>query len=461
MKKFFIPLFIAVTFFSEARVYINVGQAQVKKSLFAISPLVYIDDRPSRFQRRHGKFISEQMKKNLRNSGYFNILPVESFVEDPTKTFPYPYPEHPKGFRWENWKITSSEFLMFVHYKTENQKIILQVFLYDVLLRKKVFLKEYSAPISQRVSLAHSVCNDIIWRLTRKSGIFLTKIMAVRSFKRSFKKELFIMNWDGSDMEQRSFHRSIVLAPTWHPSGEKVAYTAFLYRRSSGGRRASVLLYDLKRKKRKILSNYYGTSLGADFFPSGTEMLITTSSKYGGMNIFKYNLRSKKMFPLHIRPRGSINVEPAINHKGNKIVFSSDRSGKVMLYKSNQYGEKVERVTFVGNFNSTPDWSPDGKKIVFSGYSRGRFDLFIMNSEGPAHIQRLTTARRKDGKWSNNESPSFSPDGRRLTFVSDRSGTPQIYTMNVDGSNITRITFDRYSYKNPKWSPMIHNYFKH
>ena len=462
MKKIFIILYMVFSFTAEARVYINVGQAQVKKSLFAISPLVYTGPRSNRFKRKHGKVISEQIKKNLKNSGYFNILPSRSFIEDPVKIAPFPYSEHIKGFRWENWKLISAEFLMFARYTiSEDRKIILRIFLYDVLLRKKVFRREYSASTSQSVSLAHAVCNDIISNLTKKPGIFLTKIAAIRNFKRSFKKELFVMNWDGSDIKQRSFHRSIVLAPAWHPDGKKISYTAFLYRRSSKGRKASILLYDLKEKKRKILSSYYGTNLGSDFFPSGKEILITTASKYGGMDIFKYHLRSKKMFPIHMGPRGAINVEPSINQRGDQIVFSSDRSGKVMLYKSNQYGERIERITFVGNFNSTPHWSPDGKKIVFSGYSRGRFDLFIMNSKGSSNIQRLTTARRKDGKWSNNESPSFSPDGRRVVFISDRSGAQQIYTMNIDGSNITRITFDKYNYKNPKWSPTIHSYFKH
>ena len=464
MNKVFLFLIASLLFPSLgwARVYINVGQANVKKSLIAISPLVYTNPDSSTSKLKHGEEISKQIKKNLKNSGYFTIIPSGGFIEDPTKTPSLPYPEHPNGFKWENWKLISAEFLIFARYSISNNgKINLRIFLYDILLRKKVFRKEYKASVSQSLSLAHVVCNDIISKLTKKPGIFLTKIAAIRNFKNSFKKELFVMNWDGSHMKQRTYHKSIILAPAWHPSGTKIAYTAFLYRRSSKGRKASVLLYDFKIKKRKILSSYHGTNLGSDFFSSGKEMLISSSSKYGGMDIFKYNLGSSRLFPIQLGPPGAINVEPSINHKGDEIVFSSDRSGKVMLYKADQYGRKVKPVTFVGNFNSTPDWSPDGKKIIFSGYSGRRFDLFIINSKGPANIKRLTTARRIDGRWSNNESPSFSPDGRQIVFISDRSGYKQIYTMNEDGSNITRLTFDTYDYKNPKWSPMIKTYFQH
>lgn len=443
-----------------ARIYINVGQAKVKKSLIAVSPLVYTNDSITPEHLNYGKTISIQMKKNLNSSGYFNLIPSGGFVEDPKTRAVIPYPKHPKGFRWENWKVIGAEFLILTRYSVEENEINLRIYMYDVLLRKSIFKKEYDAPIAKRTSLAHVVCNDIIEYLTKKPGIFLTKIAAVRSFKNN-KKEIFVMNWDGSEKKQISFHRSIVLAPSWHPNGKQLAYTAFVYRRSLKGRRANILMYDFDRKKRKIISSNYSTNLGADFFPSGREMLITIPSKWGGLDIFKFSLRSKKTFPVRMGPRGAINVEPSIHPKGRKIIFSSDRTGKIMIHEMNRYGEKLRQLTFTGQYNATPDWSPDGKQIVFSGYSRGRFDIFIMNAEGPSNIKRLTTARARNGRWSNNESPSFSPDGRQIVFTSDRTGYNQLFTIHIDGSNLKRITFDRRHYKSPKWSPLIKRFFQH
>lgn len=116
--------------------------------------------------------------------------------------------------------------------------------------------------------MADLICNDVIEYLTKKPSIFLTKIAAVRSTKGT-KKELFVMDWDGSDAKQVSFHRSIVISPLWDPSGFKLAYTAFVYRRSLKGRKATIFMYDLLSRKRRILSHHQGTSLGADFLPSG------------------------------------------------------------------------------------------------------------------------------------------------------------------------------------------------
>ena len=460
LKNFICIFFLFFTLPVSARVYINVGQAKVKKSLLAVSPLVYTNPSIVQEHLNYGKAISMQIKKNLNSSGYFDLIPSGAFVEDPKTRAVIPHPKHPKGFRWENWKVIGAEFLILARYSIENNQISLRIYMYDILLRKTIFKKEYDSPINKRVSLAHVVCNDIIEYLTKKPGIFLTKIAAVRSFKNN-KKEIFVMNWDGSGKKQMSFHRSVVMTPIWHPKGKKLAYTAFVYRRSLKGRRANILMYDFSRKKRRIITGNYGTNLGADFFPSGRDMLITIPSKWGGLDIFKLSLRSKKAFPIRMGPRGAINVEPSVHPKGKKILFSSDRTGKIMIHEMNKYGDKVQQLTFTGQYNSSPDWSPDGKQIVFSGYSRGRFDIFIMNAKGPSNIRRLTTARARNGRWSNNESPSFSPDGRQIIFTSDRTGASQLYTVHIDGSHLKRITFDRYNYKSPQWSPLIKRFFQH
>jgi len=49
--------------------------------------------------------------------------------------------------------------------------------------------------------------------------------------------------------------------------------------------------------------------------------------------------------------------------------------------------------------------------------------------------------------------PSWSPDGRKILFISDRDGHAQVYVMDADGSNAARITHDDYEYARPVWSP--------
>ena len=428
------------------------GEAQVKKSLVALVPFLYNSTSANENALNYGDEIFKRVERNLKSSGYFELIPTGAFIEKPPQVEMEPYPQNPKGFRWNNWKILQTEFLMFSQYTIRSGKIVIQVFMYDVLLRKSLFKKKYEAPISQRGTLAGLICNDVIEHLTKKPGIFLTKIAAVRNTEGT-KKELFVMDWDGSNAKQVTFHRSIVISPLWNPSGLKLAYTAFVYRKSLKGRRATILMYDFLTRKRRILSNHYGTSLGADFLSSGNEMFITLQTKHAGMDIFKYSLRRNRIYPILTGPQGTINVEPSIH--GKKVVFSSNRRGKVMLFSMDENGRNIKQLTTTGSYNSSPDWSPDGRYVVFSGYSRGRFDLFILDTENQNRIRRLTSLRRTNGSWANNESPSFSPDGRQVVFVSDKTGIQQLYTMYIDGTGLKRITFDTYNYKTPKWSPLI------
>jgi TolB protein len=76
----------------------------------------------------------------------------------------------------------------------------------------------------------------------------------------------------------------------------------------------------------------------------------------------------------------------------------------------------------------------------------GNTDLYVMNVEGGTP-QRLTGTPGAD------TAASFSPDGRRIVFASDRSGTSQLYVMNADGTDQRRISFRAGPYGAPAWSP--------
>jgi len=73
-------------------------------------------------------------------------------------------------------------------------------------------------------------------------------------------------------------------------------------------------------------------------------------------------------------------------------------------------------------------------------------DIYLAAASGGA-VQRLTQAPGVD------TSPSFSPDGSRIVFESDRSGSQQLYIMNTDGSGQRRLSFGGARYAAPEWSP--------
>ena len=437
---------------ASAYVSIDVGKAHVRESQMAIQPLI-LSGPSSASALKVGSQIFKIVESNLSTSGYFKLIDQEAFLEKPGEKAFEPYPKDPNGFIWKNWKLLSTDYLVLGGYSFKDNTIYLDLYLYHIPLRRKVFQKKYTSPSSLVEKLSHKICNDIVKVLTRNQGIFLTKIAAVRNMEGS-KKELFIMNWNGKNKKRLSFHHSTVLSPSWSRSGKYIAYTAFLYRKSIKRRSGSLVLYNRINKIRRVVSKKRGAHLGSYFLPDGKSILLSSFLGKGYMDIAKMSLIDGSITPLTLGPYGSINVEPVAHPKGKNILFSSDRGGKVMIYSMDMNGKNVHPITWQGSYNSTPDYSPDGKQVVFSGRADGRFDIFIMNADG-SKLRRLTSFKKANGKWADNESPSFSPDGRYIVFTSNQTGKYQLYIMNILNSHVTRITTDLHNYKSPKWSPFF------
>ena len=441
---------------AQAYVSIDVGQAHVRESQVALQPLI-LRGPVSPSTVKAGALILNTLSHNFSTSAYFRLIDTEAFLEKPGEKGLEPYPKEPNGFIWKNWQILNTDYLILGEYSIVAQKLVLNLYLYHVPLRRKVFQKKYSTHIKQAEKqaekLAHKMSNDIISALTNRPGIFLTKITAVRSM-RGNKKELFIMDWNGKNKQQVSFHRSSVLSPAWSPDGKHIAYTSFLYQKSKKKRIGALLLYNRLNKSRRIISKGRGARLGSDFLPGGNHILLSVFLRSGNMDIAKMSLKNGFISPITSGPNGAINVEPTVHPNGKRLVFSSDRGGKIMLYSLSLKDGRTRPLTYRGSYNSTPDYSPDGKQVVFSGYANGRFDIFIMNEDGSG-LKRLTSFQTDQGKWANNESPSFSPDGRYIVFTSNRNGFYQLYIMNLSTLQLRRITHDSHNYKSPKWSPLL------
>jgi TolB protein len=98
--------------------------------------------------------------------------------------------------------------------------------------------------------------------------------------------------------------------------------------------------------------------------------------------------------------------------------------------------------------NSSPSWSPDGTQLMFMSSMLGNPELFLSDASG-SRPKRLTFSNGA------NTSPSWNPKtGQQVAFVSDRGGIPQLYTMNSDGSSQSKVNLPDMGYViDPAWSP--------
>lgn len=439
--------------FAEDSIMINVGDAEIKRSLLAFPSLKIASENKDFLIAK--SILSAGVEKNLNFTNYFKFVPASSFLEDSKNVSHLPKSEQvPDGFDFQKWQDTGAEFLIQGVVRRVGKNAMTEFFLYYVPQQKLIFNKEYFNASNSYLEMANDFSNDVMLKLTGKASIFKTKLVMTSDRNNLGFKEVFISNWDGSDFRQVTTHRSISLSPTWSPGGNQLAYSAFTIDPRKGTRNANMYIYDFRTKKRSLISSRHGINSGADFFPNGNFLLMTLSAT-GTPDIYKISLDGKTQGRITSGPFGAMNVEPSISPDGKTIAFSSDRSGKPMIYSMGiDPIMPAKRITIAGRYNAAPVWSPDGKRIVFAGWDDDHFDIFIMNADG-TNMSRLTQRKKPNGKWSSNEYPSFSPDGRYIVFASNRSGRNQIYITDIKGSFTVPVTNDNFNYYQPKWSPFL------
>jgi TolB protein len=115
------------------------------------------------------------------------------------------------------------------------------------------------------------------------------------------------------------------------------------------------------------------------------------------------------------------------------------------IYYGDYDGANARRVTVSRRLNLNPSWSPDARALAYTTF-RPIPDVFV------SLIYQGVLQNPTKGVGTN-YLPVFSPDGKQIAFMSGRDGNPEIYAMNVDGSNLRRLTNNQAGDSSPTWSP--------
>jgi Tol biopolymer transport system component len=184
--------------------------------------------------------------------------------------------------------------------------------------------------------------------------------------------DIFIMNTDGTGIQQLTENESSDFDAKFSPDGEKIAFTSL----------------------RKDYANIYRMELDGR---------IITQLTFGEYMDFM----------------GSWSPD------GRKVVFTSTRSGNYDIYCMNADGSHITQLTFYEGDDGWPVFSPDGQRIVFVSDRGGSYDVYAMDRDG-TNIQQLTFTRADENF------PMYSPDGKKIAFIS-RDELTELCIMNSDG----------------------------
>ena len=236
----------------------------------------------------------------------------------------------------------------------------------------------------------------------------------------------------------RSFYN---LAPAISPQGDKIAfltdrrtYTDIYLMSAIDGKILKRLVDGEKSSKFETM---FLLSPGITWSPDGKE--IAFIAKAGDRNaLYTLNVRKTKL-TRKVKFDLDGMFKPSWSPDGKRMVVVGLKSGVSDLYMIGLEDRSIRRITADPYEETDPEWSPDGEWIAFSSdrpdatvtfegdrdFPFGQYDVFVMRPDGQ-EMRRITNDPSLDSK------PSWSPDGNRIAFISDRSGVGNIYIAELD-----------------------------
>jgi len=138
--------------------------------------------------------------------------------------------------------------------------------------------------------------------------------------------------------------------------------------------------------------------------------------------------------PERIAGSSRSDTGPALNRKGDRLVFVSGQTGFGEIWTTRIDGSEARQMTDSGPVQvGTPSWSPDGRRIGFNGLMDESYDVYLMDAAGGAP-RPFTNAPSTDG------GPTWSLDGHWIYFMSDRSGRPEVWKKPASGGEAIQVT---------------------
>jgi TolB protein len=351
---------------------------------------------------------------------------------------PPPQPTSGGGHWLADWASppASTNYLAFGYTALQNDVFVLRGWLFDVskpnATNAQMLGKTYLGSVDEAGArqTAHEFASDIL-ALFGAQSMFGTHIYYVHQATSRSPKEIWRMDPDGGNAQQLTRFGQISIEPAVSPDGSKIAFA------SNRADKWAIFVFSVDPVRDLRFYNPIARHSAYPSFTSDGKQIVFGSSLGTDRccRIFIADLDGRGVRP--ISGSGFLDVEPKVNPKtGADIVFASSRSGPEQIYKMNMDGGDMQRLSDGTGEASNPAWHPNGQKIAYSwtrGFATGKFNVFVMDVTTRGYIQ-LT---HDEGK---NENPSWAPDGVHLAFMSNRTGTEQIWTMLADGSQPQQIT---------------------
>ena len=281
-----------------------------------------------------------------------------------------------------------------------------------------------------------------------------------------------------------------VCCPTWSPDGRYIAFN-----RCSGGPSGAYLVPSLGGPERKLTGR--SACIGLSWSPDGKYLAFPNKDSAGDRwRIWVFSLDTMEERPISSPPANIIgDHQPAFSSDSKSVAFRRISSPQVTdIYLTSIDGGSDKRLTFDQTLVDGLAWAPDGQSIVFASHRAGDLSLWRIsvssgtperlpvsgtNASHPAISRQgdklaYTSGSTHFNIWElkldarsrailpakplivsnlQDAGPQFSPDGSKIAFQSNRSGSSEVWLADADGSNLLQLTSLNNHSGTPRWSP--------
>ena len=430
---------------SIALIEVDITRGNLNPLPIAVSPLSQDNNSAKDFKKKLnlddlGAEISKVVENNLKQSGLFNPLSKDAFLQKPDIAHIKP--------RFEDWALIKAQALITGKVSNDNGKLKVEFRLWDVLAAREMLALAFTTVPNNWRRVGHIITDKVYERLTGEKGYFDTRIIYVSEEgpKTQRVKKLAIMDQDGFNTKYLTLGNELVLTPRFNPTNQMVTYLSYFRNLPR------VYLLDIETGIQEVVGDFPGMTFAPRFSPDGRK-IIMSFAKDGNSDIYTMDLDNRIVEQITKHP--SIDTSPSYSPDGKFITFNSDRSGYQQIYLMKSDGSNVKRISFGKGIYGTPVWSPRGDLIAFTKLHKGKFYIGVMRTDGKG--ERLLTENFYQ------EAPSWSPNGRVLIFYretkTNKKGegfSAKLWSIDLTGYN-ERLVETETDASDPSWSSLLSN----
>ncbi|MBC8304927.1 MAG: Tol-Pal system protein TolB [Pelagibacterales bacterium] len=440
-----LAILLLVQFKAYALIEVDITRGNLSPLPIAVSPLSSDKDSLAKFEKilkkkDLGSEISIIVENNLKQTGLFNPLEKDAFLQKPEIAHLKP--------RFEDWALIKSQALITGKVEIVDEKLRVEFRLWDVLAAKEMLALAFTTVPTNWRRVGHIITDKVYERLTGEKGYFDTRIIYVseKGPKTKRIKKLAIMDQDGYNLKYLTLGNELVLTPRFNPTNQMVTYLSYFRNLPR------VYLLDIETGEQEVVGDFPGMTFAPRFSPDGKKIIMSFAMD-GNSDIYTMDLENRIVERITNHP--SIDTSPSYSPDGKYIAFNSDRSKYQQIYVMKSDGSNVKRISFGKGLYGTPVWSPRGDLIAFTKLHKGKFYIGVMRTDGSG--ERLLTENFYQ------EAPSWSPNGRVLIFYretkTDEKGegfTAKLWSIDLTGYN-ERQVLTKTDASDPSWSSLLSN----